>query len=522
MFESLRYNLKHNRKSVMRRVSAWFIFGIIILVFGFWGINKNGQQGGMAAGTAATVNGHAVPMARLQEAVDRLRRDPRMQQYEQLGGDFGQKMVQNQALTQVVEMELVRQRTDKEHILTTDNEVRDTVTAIPAFQENGKFKREIYNNYLAQTGKSGSEFESEIRQEQSLRRTVEMFRAALSPTALELEKEKALATTKANVEFLRIPTDTLVVSEGVAKSDVAAFLAKPENEKKAKDYFESHKKEFSNDEQVRARHILIKTVEGDKESENRAFTKAKDLAKKLKADASSFAALAKANSDDPGSKDKGGELGFFSKGQMVPEFDKTVFGAKVGDVSDPIKTQFGYHIIQVEEKKAAATQKFEDMKDEIAEKLIAKDQGAAAIAALEAALKTPNASSALSSFAATHQLKWEESGPFSLETDSVPKLGESDEAVRTAFGLSPSKPVADHLIRQGPAAFVLRYKAVPIDSAKPATPQQNPEMLAAVSANRRSEDALRGWVDSLRKNAKIVTSEVAGSSGPGGHPFDDQ
>lgn len=523
MFEALRYNLKHNRKSVMRRVSAWLIFGIIILVFGFWGINKSGQQG-FSGGTAATVNGKSIPVARLQEAIERLRRDPRMQQYEALGGDFGQKLIQSQALSQVVEMELVKQKAEKEHILASDAEVRDTIVGIPAFQDKGQFKREIYNNYLTQTGKSGAEFETEIRQEQALRRTVELFRSSLAPSAIELERLKALNDVKANVEFLKIPAETLVVPESVKQADVAAFLAKPENAKKAKDYYEAHKKDYSNEEEVKARHILIKTVEGDKDSENRAFSKAQDLTKKLRAtNGANFATLAKANSDDPGSKEKGGDLGYFAKGHMVEAFEKAAFDAKVGEILDPVKTQFGYHIIQVEAKKPAATRTFEQAQDDIAEAMIAKEQSVQAMAALEAALKTPAAASTVASFANEHKLKWEEAGAFSLQTDAVPKVGGGDDAVRAAFGLTPEKPIAAQLIRDGANAYVLRYKAVAPEKDKKAEPQDNPEMMAAFEANRRSEDALRGWVDAIRKHSKIVTSDAsAGGVGGGGSPFDDQ
>ncbi len=527
MFESLRYNLKHNRKSVMRRVTGLFIFGMIILAMGLWGINKSNQQG-FSGGTAATVNGRSVPIARLQEAIERLRRDPRMQQYEALGGDFGQKMMQSQALSQVVEMELVRQKAEKEHILTTDAEVRDTIVAIPAFQEKGQFKREIYSNYLAQTGKNGAEFEGEIRQEQSLRRTVELFRAALTPTTLEITREQALAKVKANVEFLKIPTDSLVAPAGVKQAQVAAYLADANHSKKAKDYFEGHKKDYSNEEEVRVRHILIKTPEdksgADKDAENKAFAKAQEIEKKLKAGAS-FGALAKEFSDDPGSKEKGGELGFVSRGHMVDAFEKAAFAAKLGETTEPVKSQFGYHIIQVEEKKPAATRSFEQAQDDIAEVLIAKEQAQTAIAALEASLKTPQANAAASNFANEHKLKWDESGTFSLQSESVPKIGESDDALRAAFALTPEKPVFDKLVHQGAAAYVLRYKAVAAEKEKKASPQDNPEMVAAFSANRRSEDALRGWVETIRKESKIVTSDnVAGGAGGGGggSPFDDQ
>lgn len=526
MFEGLRYSLKHNRKSVFRRVAGGFIFALIILVMGLWGLQKNSQMG-ISQGTAATVNGRAIPMARLQEAIERLRRDPRMQQYEALGGDFGQKMMQSQALSQVVEMELIKQRADKEHIITTDAEVRDTVTQIPAFQEAGQFKREIYNNYLASRGKSGSEFESEIRNEQALRRTVELFRSALAPTQLEIDLEKGLKDKRANVEFLKIPNDGLVGATTV-QAKVQGFLAKPENERKVKDYFDAHKKDYAQQEQIKARHILLKTVDGDKDSENRAFAKAQDIEKQLKA-GGDFSALAKKYSDDPGSKDKGGDLGFFARGSMVEGFEKVAFNAKVGVVNDPVKTQFGYHIIQVEQKKPAATQTYDQVKNEIAQIILAREESHDQVASLEKALKTGEASAAVAKLAADHHLKWEESGTFNLQAEEIPKVGNGDEAVRTAFSLSSTKPLADHLIRQGPNAFIIRYKAPSAEKEKKTSgpnPDDNPEMVAAFAANRRSEDALRGWVESMRKNSKIVMSDAVAagqmSGGGGGSPFDDQ
>jgi peptidyl-prolyl cis-trans isomerase D len=523
MFDSFKFALKYNRKSLIRKTAAWFLFGLIILVMGLWGIERNGQMG-MGQGTAATVNGYAIPMARLQEAVERLRRDPRMQQYEALGGEFGQKMMQSQALSQVVQMELVRQKAEKEHMLTTDNEVADTIRSIPAFQENGVFKREIYQNYLAQTGKTSAEFEKELRQDQALSRTIELFRSALAPTPLESELEKSLADKRANVEFLTVPNDTLIQPESIKQAEVKDWLAKPENERKVKDYFDSHKKDYSQQEQVKARHILIKAIDGDKDSENKAFAKAQDIEKQLKAGAS-FAELAKKFSDDPGSKDKGGELGYFARGSMVPAFESAAFDAKVNEVTAPVKTEYGYHIVQVEAKKPAATQTYDDVKNDIAQTIIARDRSHEKISELEKALKTPGAAKAIDSIASAHKLKWEESGTFNLQAEAVPKVGDSDDAIRTAFQLTPEKPIADHLIRQGPNAYVLRYKA-PVaektaqkEKGEP-NPQDNPELVAAFQANRRSEDALRGWVETLRKNSRIVTSEGVGGGGPS--PFEGE
>jgi peptidyl-prolyl cis-trans isomerase C len=120
-------------------------------------------------------------------------------------------------------------------------------------------------------------------------------------------------------------------------------------------YYKGHKEEFTNPESAKARHILLKVPEGaNEEAWKEAESKAKDIKQKLE-NGEDFAELAKKYSDDPGSKNKGGDLGFFTKGRMVPEFESAAFSLKPGELSDPVKTNFGYHLIEVQEKKAAST-----------------------------------------------------------------------------------------------------------------------------------------------------------------------
>jgi len=133
-------------------------------------------------------------------------------------------------------------------------------------------------------------------------------------------------------------------------------------------YYDDHQKEY---EQVHARHILIRAsgspqpvAPGKKElSDEEALAKAEEIREKL-TDGADFAALASAESDDSGSKVKGGDLNFFHRGQMVPAFEEAAFALKVGEISQPVKTQFGYHIIKVEAKKG-----FDDGKTEIERKM---------------------------------------------------------------------------------------------------------------------------------------------------------
>lgn len=132
-----------------------------------------------------------------------------------------------------------------------------------------------------------------------------------------------------------------------------------------KAYFEENKDELGEQEEVKASHILV---------EDEAL--AKELKTKID-DGGDFAELAKENSTDPGSKDNGGELGFFGKGQMVPEFEAAAFSMEVGEVSKPVQTSNGFHIIKLEEKKEAKEATFEDSKEEIKDTMSEEQMGEA-------------------------------------------------------------------------------------------------------------------------------------------------
>src|SRR5690606_23304099 len=128
--------------------------------------------------------------------------------------------------------------------------------------------------------------------------------------------------------------------------------------------FDSKKNEFNKPEEVKAYHILIK---GD---DDKALKKIKEI--KAKVTPANFKSIASKETEDPSGLKKEGTLGWFAPGRMVPEFDKVAFSQKKGTISEPVKTQFGYHLIYVEDKKAAVTKTFDQVKDQIAEENVRK------------------------------------------------------------------------------------------------------------------------------------------------------
>ncbi len=137
-------------------------------------------------------------------------------------------------------------------------------------------------------------------------------------------------------------------------------------------YYKAHQEEFTTPEMVRARHILIKVDKSASEdAKKKAKEKAEGILKRIKS-GEDFAKLASELSDDPGSKENGGDLGFFPKGKMVPNFEKAAFALKPGEMSSIVETPFGFHIIKVEEKKEAVIEPYDKVKDKVREKVRAE------------------------------------------------------------------------------------------------------------------------------------------------------
>lgn len=136
-------------------------------------------------------------------------------------------------------------------------------------------------------------------------------------------------------------------------------------EEELRDSYESNKTRYEHEEQVRARHILLKVApDADEAKQEEVLSKIQEIRQEI-VDGLDFAEAAKKYSEDTGSGERGGDLGFFGKRAMVPEFSETAFSLEPGEISEPVKTQFGYHLIKVEEQKDAYTDSFDDVRDDI-------------------------------------------------------------------------------------------------------------------------------------------------------------
>ncbi len=180
----------------------------------------------------------------------------------------------------------------------------------------------------------------------------------------EAEFKKALTSRNTTLEQLKADAQVDMSINKMMEAEIEKIPAATEAE--AKEFYDKNPDKFEQGEAVRASHILVMAEEkADEAKKKAARTKIDGLLKRVKA-GEDFAKLAKEHSDD-GSKEQGGDLGFFQQGRMVPAFDKVAFSLKPGDVSDVVTTEFGYHIIKVVERKPASVVAYDEVKPQILE-----------------------------------------------------------------------------------------------------------------------------------------------------------
>jgi len=266
--------------------------------------------------------------------------------------------------------------------------------AMPQLFPEGKFVgRETYAAFLAQQNLSIPEFENEIARETLINRLRQIIMAGTVVTPAEVEQEFRSRNEKIQIQYVKISPDKLKSEVQVTPADIKDFYTKnpmafpiPEkrslailvidqakleqsinpSEAELRRAYESDKDRFRTPERVKVRHILLKTTGKTPEEEAKIKVKAEDLLKQIKGGAD-FAELARKNSEDPGSAAKGGDLDWIVRGQTVKAFEESAFSLKQNEISNLIKTEYGYHIIQVLGHEPAHLRPFDEVRAQLAD-----------------------------------------------------------------------------------------------------------------------------------------------------------
>lgn len=302
----------------------------------------------------------------------------RMQQM--LGGAVDPKLLDSPQAKQSVLDNLITQRAmlaevSRERLTISDDQLRSVIATAPAFQDNGTFSQARFQRYLASQNLTGVQFDVQARRDMALQQLVQAptlsaissqsvveglstamgearvvaaglvsvaeYAAKVAPddgaikTYYEAHQTAYQTQEQVDIEYLELSPSTLLPKMKVSAEDVAHF-------------YEQNKTRYQTAEERRASHILIQVAASASDADKAtARKKAEEVLAQVRKAPADFAKLARQYSDDPGSKDRGGDLDFFGRGAMVKPFDEAVFAMKQGEVSGIVQTDFGFHIIQL-------------------------------------------------------------------------------------------------------------------------------------------------------------------------------
>jgi len=380
--------IEKHRKAVMIG-----IFVLIIPPFAFFGIDSY-FQGGSGGDTVATVGDYKITQYEFSQAL----RERQDMLQRMAGGRVDPALVDSPELRfsvidNLVQQRLLLERAGRLGMMVTDNHVRDIVSGVDAFKEDGKFSYKRYEELLKAQGMTPVVFEQRVRQDLMTDHIIHPYTGAAFVSRVEAANLLRISEQKREVSYFTMGADAFV-SQVKLGTDAA------------KKYYESHQDEFRVPEQVRlefvtlsadalasqmqpsaaelrkaydenarrfvvkesrqASHILITPdAAGGADAKSKAKARADEIHAQLKKNPKEFAALAKKHSQDPGSASRGGDLGFFERGAMVKSFEDAVFSMKPGEISPPVESEFGYHIIQLATVRAGKAKAFEEARPEI-------------------------------------------------------------------------------------------------------------------------------------------------------------
>jgi peptidyl-prolyl cis-trans isomerase D len=430
---------------------------IIVIVFIFWGTNF-GNGGGPS--TIATVNGQSIPTQAFQKTYDQM-----VDKYrERFGGKLPPNLLKNlglkdQVLEQLIEQELIRQGAHKMGLTVSNEEVRRSIQKMDVFRTSTGFDMKRYQRVLNANRLSVSDFEAGVRSDLLRQKVLTLLSGFVRVSPQELKERFAYDYGEINLQYAALHADAFAGKVKVAEKDLTAFFKKNQNnyrtepqvkvkyvsfpyteqsEQKVKEaaieaYYQRNIDKYRTPEKRRARHILIKTSPSDS---SEVLARKRQKIEKILARArkgEDFAKLAKEYSED-GSATNGGDLGFFSRGQMVTPFEKAAFSLAKGQISDIVKTRFGFHIIKLEDIRPAQTTPLAKVKKSIEAKLRQQEAKKLALQKANKAYEQIILSGSLEKYAKQHSIAIKETDYFSRQSPPA-EFAENKAFLEAAFKL---------------------------------------------------------------------------------------
>lgn len=386
------------------KIVLWAVVGVfVLLVFVDWGA---GRGGGVSGGgdVALQVGDRVVSEGQFLREVKRHNDDFQNrlgQQWETFRQSFHLGAYTAQ---QLVQRQLMLLEAERLGLVVADQELQEEIQSYPVFQrEGGGFVgHELYKRILRANRMTAQQFEQGLREDLLVQKLTGLMRDGVYVSDVEVETRFRRDREQCDLGIIQVAVDGYLdqveVTEEAARQHYEAAAADfqrpeqrvlrylvvettrlerllPAEDSELAVFLAEHQAEFTEPEQMQARHILIRlgaNAGGSVRAE--AQLKAEEAARRARS-GEDFAALAAEYSEDPASKDRGGDLGWFSRGRMVPEFEQAVFEAAPGDIVGPVESQYGFHVIKVEGRREARPQTLDEVRDQVRSRVL---QGRAA------------------------------------------------------------------------------------------------------------------------------------------------
>ncbi len=382
MLESVRKN---------KRV-AQVILAIIIVPFAFFGMDAYFTDG-PGGNEVATVGGTAISAMEFDRALsdqqDRIRSE---------GGELDRAMLESDSFRRSVLDNLISQRVlalyaAENRFVVTPQELQQTIAEVPAFQEDGRFSLQRYETLLRAQGMSPQTFEARLAQDVRIQQLALPVGETALPASASAERFLVAQLEQRRVREARFPlaryVDQVVLADGAVETFYEANRARFQRparlkaeyvvfdqatlesrvevaEDEVRAFYDGNQDRFGRPEERQARHILLElAADASEEEVTRASARAAELVAQLRQDPSRFEALAREHSSDAGSASRGGDLGYFARGAMVQAFEDAAFSQEEGEIGEPVRSEFGLHIIQVTALKPSSVRPFDEVRGEI-------------------------------------------------------------------------------------------------------------------------------------------------------------
>ncbi len=445
-----------------KHAGSWMIKIIlfaITVVFVFWGV---GSMRSRKATQVADINGEIITQKAYRQAYYQL-----VDNYRRIYGDqYNDALLKmlhpnETALDQLINKALMIQEADRLGLDVSEEAVAEAIRSIPAFQNNGSFDYRRYNLLLAQNNLSPEQFESARRDEIIINRLRAVVLTGVTVTEDEVREWYNWSNAQVNLTYVLFSapryTDIQLSEDEIQsyfKEHGDTYRTEPRikvrylyfnpdtykaevniSDEQIAEYYDSHSAEFKTEKRVKARHILVKV---DERADEKTVEAKKAEARKIYDMAiagQDFAALAKKYSEGP-SKDQGGDLGWFTRDKMVASFAEKAFAMKAGEISEPVRTRFGWHIIKVEQIEEASTKTLEAATDDIRRKLVDEKAKALAFNKAEEVYDSVFDGDDLSAAGKAHQVPVVVTDFFTAKSGPKEKgIGQPQKFAQISFGL---------------------------------------------------------------------------------------